>query len=66
MSQSFPLVVVVAFIRKNKTLCWDQRLKFVKFFCIYELTGSSQQPGEVGRAAMMTLFYRERFQGQER
>lgn len=53
------MVVVVAFIRNNKTLCWDQVLKFENFFYIHEVTGFLQWPGEVGRADMMTLFYRE-------
>ena len=60
------MAVAVAFIRKNKTLCWDQVLKFAEFFHICELIGSSQQPGEVGRAAMMTLFYGESKQGSGR
>lgn len=54
------MVVVVAFFRKNKTLCWDQVLKFENLFYIHELTGFLQWPGEVGRAAVMTLFNRER------
>lgn len=53
------MVVVVDFFRNNKTLYWDQVLKFENFFYIHELTGFFQWPGEVGRAAVMTLFYRE-------
>lgn len=60
MNRSFPVVVVVAFIRNNKTLCWNQVLKSEIFFHTCELTGFSQWPGEVGRAAMMTLFYKEK------